>query len=63
MVFSFDGGATTYSVSIDSGSGATAGFTDAEVLARSINADTDISAHVEAELVSAVGTSSSEPRM
>ena len=52
LVFSFDGGATTHSVSIDSGSGAAAGFTDAEVLARSINADADISAHVEAELVS-----------
>ena len=51
LVFSFDGGATTYSVSIDTGSGATAGFTDAEVLARSINADTDIGAHVEAELI------------
>ena len=52
LVFSFDGGATTHSVSIDSGSGGASGFTDAEVLARSINSDQDISQHVEAELVS-----------
>jgi flagellin len=51
LVFSFDGGATTFSVSVNTGSGTTAGFTDAEVLARAINADSDISEHVEAELV------------
>ncbi|MBI4776559.1 MAG: hypothetical protein HY788_20685 [Deltaproteobacteria bacterium] len=52
LIFSFDGGATTFSVSVNTGSGETAGFTDAEALARSINADTDISQYVEAELVS-----------
>ncbi|MBI4776869.1 MAG: hypothetical protein HY788_22260 [Deltaproteobacteria bacterium] len=52
LIFSFDGGATTFSVSVNSGSGAAAGFSDAEVLARSINSDQDISPFVEAELVS-----------
>jgi flagellin len=52
FIFSFDGGATTFSVSVNSGSGAAAGFTDAEVLARAINADSNINDYVEAELAS-----------
>ncbi len=53
VVFSFDGGVTTHSVALTSASGTVAtDFSDAEFLVRSINAHSEISKYVEAELVS-----------